>query len=223
MSAVAAPSRPNYHTMIESMPKGSRFFVEEVPWKDYAQLVEDLMGIRSIRISYDQGKMEIMSVSMQHDNEARLFSHVVQILTEELGLEFTSTGSMTMTSQRAEKGAEADDTFYIEDLQRILGKKRVNLDYDAPPDLAVEVDVTHPSLNKLPIYAGLGIGEIWRYKDGQIEFYELVNGAYQPVAHSKLFFFLTAEALVTAIQNGKATGINTMRRAFRQWVQAHKP
>ena len=223
MSAVAAPSRPNYHTLIESMPRGSRFFVEEVPWKDYAQLVEDLMGIRRIRLSYNRGKMEIMSVSMQHDNEARFFGQLVQVLTEELGLEYTSTGSMTMTSERAEKGAEADDTFYIENLQRILGKKRVNLDYDAPPDLAIEVDVTNPSLSKLPIYAGLGIGELWRFNDGQIEFYELAGGAYQRVAHSKIFSFLTAEALVTAIQNGKANGVNSMRRSFRQWVQAHKP
>ena len=223
MTAVAAPRRRSFRELIGDLPLEGRLYLEHVPWSEYAQLVDDLMGIRHIHISYDQGRMEIMPISAEHDGFARLFGYLVQILTEELGLEFASRGSMTMMSENREKGAEADDCFYIEDLQRILGKKRVNMDVDAPPDLAIEVDITSPTLSKLPIYAGLGIAELWRYHDNQIEFYQREGETYCLAHHSQIFPFLTTDVLVAAVQQGDAEGINTMRRHFRQWVQAHKP
>jgi Uma2 family endonuclease len=97
------------------------------------------------------------------------------------------------------------------------------LDQDAPPDLAIEVDITNPTLNKFSIYAGLGVPEIWRYKDRQIEFYRLKGDHYVSISTSDLFPFLKPEVVAEAIGRGNSEGINAMRREFRKWVQANKP
>jgi Uma2 family endonuclease len=219
MSAVAT----NYMELIELMPEGSRFCRDGVSWEEYEELIEDLMGVRSVRVSYDRGRMEIMSLSSEHESYTGLFTHLIQILTEAMNLEFVSRGSMTLKNERTASGKEPDDCFYIGELTRILGKKRVDLQWDAPPDLAIEVDITHPTINKFSIYAGLGVPELWRFDGAQVEFYRLEKGWYVALAQSDLFPFLTPEAIAAAIQQGDNEGINAMRREFRQWVQANKP
>jgi Uma2 family endonuclease len=219
MSAVAT----NYLELIDLMPDGSRLYREGVSWEEYEELLDELMGVRSVRVSYDQGRMEIMSLSSEHEGYAGLFTHLIQILTEELGLEFTSRGSTTLKSQGAEKGAEPDDCFYIGELDRIRGKKRLNLDLDAPPDLAIEVDITNPTLDKLSIYAGLGVPELWRYDEGKVEFYHLEDDYYAAIRKSDLFPFLTPAVVAEAIERGDNEDINAMRREFRNWVQKNKP
>lgn len=210
-------------SLIELIQPGDRLYREGVSWDEYEELLDELDGVRSVRVSYDQGRMEIMSVSPEHEMPTGLFTHLVQVLTEELNLEFVSCGSTTLKSRRHRKGTEPDDCFYIEDLSRILGKKRLDLDYDLPPDLAIEVDVTNPTLNKLSIYAGLGVTEVWRYQDGRLEFYRLEQGRYIVAATSQLFPFLSPDIVVGVLHIGDAEGINAMRREFRQWVQANKP
>lgn len=218
MSAVAT----NYLELIELMPEGGRFYQEGVSWEEYEELLEELMGVRSVRISYDQGRMEIMPLSPEHEGYARLFGYLIQVLTEELNLAFVSRGSTTLKRKLSAKGKEPDDCFYIGDLDRIRGKKRLDLDWDAPPDLAIEVDITNPTLDKFPIYAGLGVPEIWRYDGKQVEFYRLDEDYYAPIPTSDLFPFLEPAVVAEAIERGDNEDINAMRREFRIWVQANK-
>ncbi len=219
MNAVAT----GYLELVERMPAGDRFYRENVSWAEYEELLAELEGIRKVRVSYDRGRLEIMAISLEHERISRFFGYLIQVLTEALNLRFVSAGSTTLKREQEEAGKEPDDCFYIEELQRIKGKKRLDLDQDAPPDLAIEVDITHPTLNKFPIYARLGVSELWRYADGQVEFYRLEEDFYVPIPASDLFPFLTPAAVAEALERGDSEDINSMLRAFRQWVQAHKP
>lgn len=162
-----------------------------------------------------------MSVSPEHERPTGFFTHLIQILTEELGLEYISFGSSTLRSESRGKGKEPDDCFYIGDLERIMDSDRLDMDLDPPPDLAIEVDITNPTLNKFPLYAGLGVPELWRYENKQIEFYRLEGDHYVAISTSDLFSFLTPKAVADAIARGNSEGINSMRREFRNWVQAN--
>ena len=213
----------NYMELIERMPAGSRWCRDGVSWEEYEETLEELAGFAGARLSYDQGRMEIMSLSPEHEGYSRLFGYLIQVLTEELNQEFVSRGSMTLKRKRTASGKEPDDCFYIGDLERILGKKRLDLEYDAPPDLAIEVDITNPTINKFSIYAGLGVPELWRFDGRRVEFYRLADGHYELLATSALFPFLMPEVLAAAIHQGDEEGINAMRREFRQWVQANNP
>lgn len=213
----------DYLEAIDHLPVGGKLYLEDVGWDEYEELLEELEGKRHVRISYDNGRMEIMTLSPEHEMPASLFGHFIQILTEELDLEFVSVRSTTLRRKSRLQGKEPDDCFYIGDLDRILGKKRLDLDFDSPPDLAIEVDVTSSTVNKMAIYAGLGVPEVWRYDNYQVEFHRLAGKRYEQVPASALFSFLQPSVVTRHLQIGYTQGVNTMRRAFREWVRANKP
>ncbi len=208
---------------VDHLPIGSKLLLSDVSWDEYEELIEEIGEKRNLRISYDSGSLEIMTASLEHAGCASLFTFLIAVLTEELDLEFLSIGSTTLKLKRALKGKEPDDSFYIGDLTRILGKKRLNLEFDSPPDLVVEVDLANPTFDKLAIYAGLGVPEAWRFDGQQIEFYRLAGKRYQRVSASALFPFLPPSVVADHLRIGDIQSINAMSRAFRDWVRAHKP
>ncbi len=213
----------DYLEAIDHLPVGGKLYLEDVSWDEYGELLEELEGKRHVRISYDNGRMEIMTLSPEHGAPASLFGHLIQILTEELNLEFVSIRSTTLRRKSRLQGKEPDDCFYIGDLNRILGKKRLDIDFDAPPDLAIEVDVTNSTVDKMAIYAGLGVPEVWRYDNYQVEFHSLAGKRYKQVATSARFPFLPPSVITDHLGIGTTQGVNSMRRAFSEWVRAHKP
>lgn len=208
----------DYLEAIDHLPVGGKLYLEDVSWDEYEELLEELEGKRHVRISYDNGRMEIMTLSPEHEVPSKLFGHFIQILTEELDLEYLSIGSTTLRRKSHLQGKEPDDCYYIGDLTRIFGKKRV----DSPPDLAIEVDVTSSTIDKMAIYAGLGVPEVWRYDNYQVEFHRLAGKRYKQVATSALFPFLPPSVITDHLSIGATQGVNAMRRAFREWVCAHK-
>jgi len=213
----------DYLEAIDHLPIGGKLFLSDVSWDEYEELLEELDGKRHVRISYDNGRMEIMTLSPEHEMPASLFGYLIQVLTEELDLEFVSIRSTTLRRKSRLQGKEPDDCFYIGDLTRILGKKRLDIDYDSPPDLAIEVDVTSSTIDKMAIYAGLGVPEVWRYDNYEVEFHQLAGKGYRQVQASVRFPFLPPSVVTDHLHIGYAQGINTMRRAFREWVHTHKP
>ncbi len=207
---------------IDHLPVGGKLLMSGISWDEYEELLEEIEGKRHVRISYDNGRMEIMTLSPEHEVPSHLFDHFIQILTEELDLEYLSIGSTTLRRKSQLQGKEPDDCFYIGDLDRILGKKRLDLDFDSPPDLAIEVDVTNPTVDKMGIYAGLGVPEVWRFDDYQVEFHRLAGEQYKQISTSALFPFLPPSVVSEHLQIGYTQGVNTMRRAFRKWVRDHK-
>src|SRR5438876_11238353 len=77
-------------------------------------------------------------------------------------------GSATWRRQRIQRGVDPDTCFYVANAERIAGKRKIDLESDPPPDIAVEMDITNESLGKFPIYAGLGVPEIWRYDGSRV-------------------------------------------------------
>ncbi len=213
----------DYPEAIDHLPAGGKLYLEDIGWDEYEELLEELEGKRHVRISYDNGRMEIMTLSPEHEMPASLFSHLIQILTEELDIEFVSARSTTLRRKSQLQGKEPGDCFYIGDLTRILGKKRLDIDFDSPPDLAIEVDVTSSTVDKMAIYAGLGVPEVWRYDNYQVEFHRLTGKRYKQVATSALFPFLPPWVITDHLSIGVTQGVNAMRRAFSEWVRAHKP
>jgi Uma2 family endonuclease len=208
---------------IDHLPAGSKLLLSDVSWDEYEELIEGIGERRHLRISYDNGNLEILTVSPEHAGCASLFAVFIYVLTEELDLEFFSIGSTTLKLKRALKGKEPDDSFYFSDLTRILGKRRLDLEFDSPPDLVVEVDVGIPTFDKLAIYAGLGVPEAWRFDGQQIEFYCLAGKRYEKVSNSALFPFLPTSALTDHLRLRDTQGFNAICRVFRDWVRAHKP
>ena len=128
-------------------------------------------------------------------------------------------GSTTYKREDLERGFEPDASFYIRNAERVRGKSRIDLDVDPPPDLVVEVDITNPSLDKLPIYARLGVPEVWRYDGERLTVFGLRGEGYAEVAESSVLPPLTSEALSGLIKESASLDIADWVRGVREWAR----
>ena len=132
-------------------------------------------------------------------------------------------GSTTWRRRKLDKGAEPDTCFYVTNANRIIGKRKLDLKSDPPPDVIVEIDATNESLNKFPIYAAFGVPEIWRYDGTHVHMYELRHDLkYLDISHSRFFSTLTATILAEALESSKTLGHTEALKAFRHQLRSKK-
>jgi len=207
-----------------SLPKaigGQCLRLSGVDWLTYLRLLRTFEERHDVRLTYDRGELEIMSPLLEHDDDGRFLGDLVYVLTEELGLPLKRGGSTTMRNRLKERGIEADECFWIASAHRMAGRRRLDLVIDPPPDLAIEIDVTHGSLDRLDIYAALRVPEVWRLEGDTLTFFLLgENGAYTSASHSLAFPQVTPANLLGFVQQARQAGDeNPVTRQFREWIR----
>lgn len=160
-----------------------------------------------------------MSPLPEHEKINRRIAQLVTILAEEIDIESEDLGSTTFRRRDLQRGFEPDSCFYIQNEERIRGKARIDLTVDPPPDLVIEIDITSPSLNKFPIYARLGVPEVWRYDGARIAIFELEGGEYAERAESLALPSLTGEVLSRFVAEGLTLGRRAWMQKVREWAR----
>ena len=142
-------------------PAEQRVLLRNVSWETYERLIAEREERPVPRFFYDRGVLEIVSPSIEHEGIGRLCALLVELLAEEMGLDVFDAGHTTFRREDLERCFEPDGSFYFsQNAGCVRGKHNIDLDVDPPPDLVVEVDVTSYSLDKLPIYARIGVREV---------------------------------------------------------------
>jgi Uma2 family endonuclease len=198
--------------------------LSNVDWQTYTRLLHIFAERPGFRLTYDQGELEIMSPSMEHDDDARFLGDLVFVLTEELGLPLKRGGSTTLRRRLRQQGIEADECFWIANAHRMGGRRRLDLRTDPPPDLAIEVDVSHSSMDRLGIYAALGVPEVWRL-DGDVLIFYILDAAraYQTAGASRSFPLVTPADLLNFLQQARQAGDeNVVVHQFRDWIRQRR-
>ena len=119
---------------------GQQITLGGINWQDFEAILAELGDEYPSRIAYYQGILEIRMPLPKHEKAKVIIGDMVKILLEELALDAESFGSSTFKSQNNLAGIEPDDCFYIKNYQQMIGKDRIDLRIDPPPDLAIEVD-----------------------------------------------------------------------------------
>lgn len=209
---------------VQQPTSGGSLLLSGVDWRTYSRLLRVFAERPRIRLTYDRGELEIMSPSLEHDDDAWLLGDLVFVLTEELGLPIKRGGATTLRRRLRRRGIEADACFWIANAHRMAGRRRVDLRTDPPPDLAIEVDVSRSSLNRLGIYAALGVPEVWRLDGDTLTFHVLGPGAaYQAAVASPTFPFVTPADLVGFLRQARqAADENAVTGQFRVWVRQRR-
>jgi Uma2 family endonuclease len=204
-----------------AVPVEQRVRLSDVPWEAYV-LWSDGLGPRHIRVTYDRGEMEIMIVSSEHENRKKLLGRLIETLTEEMEIDIASFGSMTCRRPELERGFEPDESYWIEHEAIVRGRKDIDLEVDPPPDLAVEVEISRSTINRLGIYAALKVPEVWRW-DGAILRIMLLHprGAYRQSERSKAFPFLPLGEFEQFLLRTDISETQLLR-SFRAWVRKNK-
>src|SRR5439155_14822362 len=133
-----------------------RFLLKTADWKMYQDFANALEN-RHVRLTYDRGRLELMTLSFLHECSSNLLGRMIEALTEELDIPLKSAGSTTLDRRDLDKGLEPDQGYYIENEALVRDREDIDLNQDPPPDLVVEVDISRSSLNRLSIYAAMGV------------------------------------------------------------------
>ena len=196
-----------------------RVMVANVSWDTFLALVRDAGSPRG-RFAYDQGTLEIMSPSGTHEQLKRFIGRIIETLTLRLGIEIRSFGSTTLLREVEQRGLEPDECYYIQSAAEIPGKRDLDMKVDPPPDLVVEVDLSHHSLDKFRIYASLGVPEIWRLKGTELKVYRLGRqGRYAEREASRVLPMLPLEVLRDFVFRSETANETALVREFEAWVK----
>jgi Uma2 family endonuclease len=197
---------------------GQRIQLQEVNWREFEAILNELGDKRACRLAYSDGVLEIRMPLPEHEKAKVLIGDMVKILLEELDLDNECFGSSTFKRQEMLKAIEPDDCFYIENFARMIGKDRLDLTIDPPPDLAIEVDIT--SKTGLDAYQSLGVPELWRFENGRLQISLLKDGRYQAADSSPHFpNFPIIEGISEFLKRSQSEGRSQALKAFRQWVR----
>ncbi|MDF5729040.1 MAG: Uma2 family endonuclease [Rhizonema sp. PD38] len=197
----------------------TRSVLPNITWQTFKTMLAEMGNERNFRLAYDNGTVEIMTPLMPHENSNRIIEGFVVALCEELGLEQRRSGSLTLTRDDLEKGGEPDSSYYIQNESIVRGKENIDLATDPPPDLVLEVEYSRSSVNKLTLYAAMGIPEFWRFTGSILRVYTLSDGRYNEVQTSPTFSTVAVKEIPRFIQEAKQNGENATTQAFRIWVR----
>ena len=207
------------HPRADQLLETQHFVLEDASWELYEKLLRDI-GDRPIRVTYDQGRMEIMSPLPEHERPKRAIGRMIEMLAFETNLPMISLGSTTFRQKDKAKGLEPDECFYFRNEAKVRGRKRLDLRRDPPPELVVEIDVTSRSVPRQPIYASLGVPEIWRYDSARVQCLHLISGTYHPRKMSLVFPFLEPARLGQFLNELPDRDDTSILRGFTEWVRA---
>lgn len=195
--------------------------LHNVRWADYEMIGLALRDRPNLRLTYDRGALEIMTLSPEHERLKAYFFTFVELLCLELNIGMVPFGSTTYRQQEGERGIEPDQCFYFTNLERVRNLDRVDLTRDPVPDFAIEIDITSSSLNRLEIYARLGIQEVWRWEQAGMLVYTLgTDGQYvQQDTSSLLIPNFDPRELLPFVEIARRENHTAMMRAFMTWVR----
>lgn len=207
--------------LVQQREAETRVVLEPVSWSLYQQILRELGDSRGKRLAYDDGRLEIMSPSDFHEDVKKIVARLIEAYADAMGIDIHGYGSLTMDREALKKGIEPDECYYVQSFPAIANKRGVDLTVDPPPDLAIEIDISRSTLPKQPIYAALGVPEVWRYDGKRFGILRRSpSGGYEPSQHSGCFPDLPIDELNRFVGIGLASRQPAALRALREWLNA---
>jgi Uma2 family endonuclease len=155
-----------------SMDQEPRILLSGVPWATYVVL-RDSIESASVRMTYLEGLLEIMSPSRGHEVGKKQIARLLELFCLERDIPLFGFGSTTFRKEEEKRGLEPDECY--------------SRGEDKPiPDVALEVVATRGSIDKLEVYRGLGVPEVWVFEKAAFRVFALHAGRYEPIPRSEV-------------------------------------
>ena len=207
-------------TTLQRRSVTNHFLLDNISWETYERLLREVDS-RHVRLTYDNGDLEIMTLSLGHESAGRLLGVLVRLLAMELQMPFKGGGSTTMRRKIKRTGLEPDECFWFQNEPAMRGKKKWQAAHDPPPDLAIEMDITHSSMDRMGIYAALRVPEVWRCTRKSLKAYRLHEaGTYQVEEGSALLPFVPLDEIYRFLMLSDQMDEAELLRRFVGWVRA---
>lgn len=188
---------------LNNLQKEERFITNEVSWQQYEALLVRLEDNSYYRFTYLDGVLEIVSPSRQHEGVKKRIATLLEVYFEETDTEYFPLGSTTFRRQERRGGTEPDESYCI-GLEKEF------------PDLVVEVVFTSGGLDKLAVYARLGVSEVWFWENARFSLYRFKGDKYESIPKSELLPGLDLALLAEYVQHPNPLAAV---KAFRQQIR----
>ena len=161
-----------------------RVVLHGISWKTYERILDEHEEVGNRHFAYNEGDLEIIVLGYEHETLKARLSELVTEIARILEIDYENAASTTFRKESKKKGFEGDAAFYFKNAEAVRGKTKIDLSEDPPPELVLEIDITHGSLPKFPIFADLGIEEVWRFDGESVKFHRLQGGIYKEIKKS---------------------------------------
>lgn len=193
-----------------SLPSAEqRLVLEGVTWQQYEALVTLFMNqFPALRMTYLEGSLELMTTSPEHERLKTIIARLIEAFAEELDLDLNGYGSATFRQEAAARGLEPDECYCLGELQAV-------------PDIALEIALTSGGIDKLKVYQGLGVKEVWFWEKQQLSLYGLTEtgDTYEALERSQLLPKLDVALLASYVESSRQTqAVKAYRQALRESV-----
>ena len=177
----------NSPVLASSVPTEQRLVLEGVSWQQYETMLATLGDdFPNLRLNYLEGSLEIMTTSPEHEELKKAIAMLLEAYFQETRTRFHALGSATFRKAMKLRGLEPDECYCLEQKKEF-------------PDLAIEVVITSGVVNKLDIYQGLGVAEVWQWQDGRFIIHHLRQNGYEQVTSSELLPNLDIQRLASYV------------------------
>ena len=193
-----------------------------VKWDTYERLLGDDEERRIPRMTYDHGVLELVTPSKPHEVDAATITRFVDIVAAVLGIPIQSTASTTFRRQDLERGFEPDASFYIQNEPRVRNRREVDLTVDPPPDVVLEMEMSRSALDKLPLFASMGIPEVWRCDGQRVTILLLEQDGYRKSSSSQSLPVLTSEDLTRFLAESRTMLSPDWFQAVSNWARERR-
>jgi Uma2 family endonuclease len=220
---------PTLIDIVQQLRPDQHMAVTELTWEDYEQLLDWRdAGRRPVRITFDSGRLEVMTHGNRHERYKGLLGRVVSVLCEELNVPMVLGGNCTIRREDLDRGFEPDDWFYLGStatrMTEATATRALDFRTDPPPDLAIEIEITRNILDRIPLYAAVKILELWRFDGTRFDIWALQSNGSYALAESSRYFPAVTAAAINGCLIDLATVDDTARlRRFREWIRSLPP
>jgi Uma2 family endonuclease len=191
--------------------------MEDVSWDLYQRMLDEI-GDGNTRLTFDNGRLEIMSPSRFHERVKTVLGRLIETYGDALEIVVEGAGSTTFKRKDLLKGLEPDECYYIAHAEEIEGRDDLDLTIDPPPDLVIEIDLSHPGVARQPIYAAMGVPEIWKYDGSKVIPLHLNDGQYIAAEQSLAFPELPMKVVNEIVQLALTKTQSAAMASFRKWL-----
>lgn len=188
-------------------------------WDGYEKFLEAI-GDGHTRVTYDRGRLELMTPSNRHERIKKCLGQVFERLLVVAGIDYLPGGSTTFKRQDLDRGLEPDECYWVAHAARMRKNESYDPLNDPPPDIAIEVEISTTIIKRLPIYHAMAVPEIWRWtRFGRVEIQiRDVAGNYAPQPHSRFLPWLLPEDIVELVHIVDTQGPLALDPAIHKFV-----
>jgi Uma2 family endonuclease len=208
--------------MLDGFPPDTRLVIAEVTWDDYERFVDSIDEGEICRVAYDGKDIEMMTLGPWHESEKSLLEAFVAIVAGELKIKRQPLGSTTWKRKKLKRAIESDLCYYFDPAKLnayAAALRSNNVDIYPNPDLAVEIDISKPRIDRPGIYAALEVPEIWRSRKQAVSIEQLdPGGKYVPAPRSR-FLPVRSEDVTRWVFSEDSVGIVAWEDRLREWVR----